>query len=144
MRIWIAGCVVALSACASSQVNQGHIAKTPVAIIESYFAALNRHDLSVLTLYVTPDFEWYSQVDGERIVEVSGREALSAMLTRYFAESRSAQWSLLHAEPTGPFVATVERSQWNENGGMRSRTGLGVYEIENERIRRVTYFLSSQ
>ncbi|HYM35055.1 MAG TPA: nuclear transport factor 2 family protein [Steroidobacteraceae bacterium] len=112
------------------------------SIVEKYFAALNRRDLLALTLYVSPDVEWYSMVNGERIVEVSGREALTQMLRRYFSEHERTHWSIEHAATVERYVSVSERSQWSEGERNESRMSLGVYEIVDGRIRRIIYFLN--
>jgi limonene-1,2-epoxide hydrolase len=111
-------------------------------VIEKYLAALNRRDLLALTAYVTPDVEWYSMVNGERILEVSGRDALTQSLQQHFAGHANTTWSIEAAQTIGNHVAVTERSQWSEDGRVQSRSTLGVYEFVSGRIRRITYFLS--
>ena len=111
-------------------------------VVENYLAALNRRDLLALTLYLTPDVEWYSALDGERILEVSGREELKQMLTRFFSDHERTLWTPERIEAVENFVAVIERSQWSEGSRMESRDSLGVYELDSGRIRRITYFLN--
>lgn len=136
-------CALALAGCATVPRQTGG-APSATDIIRSYHAAISRRDLLPLTLYVAPDVEWYSAVDGERILEVSGREALADMLRAYFSRNLSATWSFDAATTHGAFVAVRERSQWrgaNENG---ERITVCVYELQDGRIRRITQFLSGQ
>ncbi|MBC7983257.1 MAG: nuclear transport factor 2 family protein [Candidatus Obscuribacterales bacterium] len=111
-------------------------------LIENYFAATNKRDLLMLTAYVTPDFEWISMVDGERVVEVNSREALAETLRQYFTQYAHSTVALEHLQVAGNFVAVNERSEWRDAKGEGYRTSLGIYELSDGRIRRVTYFLT--
>jgi ketosteroid isomerase-like protein len=131
-----------LGGCATQPVKQSTLDSAQYSVIENYFAALNRRDLLPLTAYVTPDFEWVSMVDGERVVEVSSREALSEMLRAYFERNQSPSWRIEAVNASGNVLAVTERTEWVENDATQSRNTLGVYELQDGRIRRVTYFLS--
>jgi ketosteroid isomerase-like protein len=129
-----------LSACSSQRIKPDGASSR--AVIESYFAALNRRDLLALTAYVTPDFEWVSMVDGERIVEVESREALTENLRRHFERHEFFRWSAERVDVVGSIVGVTEHSEWREDGAPQSRTTLGVIELQDGRIRRVTYYLA--
>lgn len=111
-------------------------------VVERYLDALNRRDLLVLTAYVTPDVEWYSVVDGKRITEVSGRDALTQMLQTFFARTAHASWHIESALEQERYLAVRELSQWQDADGTGERTSLCVYEFDDGRIRRITYFLN--
>lgn len=117
---------------------------TPLKVVESYFASLNRRDLLALTAYTTVDVEWFSQIDGERIQEVAGRDALAKSLTQFFDKYTATHWRIEGAETVDNRVVVRERSEWSENGKTQSRTALGVYELSDGRIRRITYYLSGR
>jgi len=110
-------------------------------VVENYFAALNRRDALALIAYVSPDVEWFSMVGGERVQEVSGREALVATLKQYFERTAETKWKIEGVTATVGKLAVTERSEWTENGATQSRTTLGVFELDDGRIRRITYFL---
>jgi limonene-1,2-epoxide hydrolase len=131
-----------LSACATTP----HTSQTQsqLEVVERYLGALNRRDLLMLTAYVAPDFEWLSMVNGERVLEVSGREALATALKQYFADNRSTRWSIQSANVIGDHLVVDERSEWREGDMTQARHSLGIYELHDGRIRRVTYFLSGQ
>jgi ketosteroid isomerase-like protein len=129
------------------------------AVVAGYIAALNRRDLLALTAYVTPDVEWYSMVNGERLLELSGREALEKSLAQFFERYAKTRWVIETMQvvegrgtPTdkdrensgssGVVVGVAERSEWNEGGLLKARSSLGVYELSDGRIRRITYFLN--
>jgi len=116
--------------------------QSSLSIVEQYLAALNRRDLLMLTAYVTPDVEWYSTIDGKRLQEVASRAELAQMLTRYFAEHQRTKWVIEQSSVAANFLAVTERSEWDEGEGIRSRTSLCVYELQDGRIRRMTYFLA--
>jgi limonene-1,2-epoxide hydrolase len=132
----------ALAGCATAPAKQSGAELSQRAVIENYMAALNRRDLLPLTAYVTPDFEWLSMVNGERVVEVTSREALADMLRVYFERNQNPKWRIESVSASGNMLAVTERVEWIENGSSQSRNSLGVYELQDGRIRRVTYFLS--
>jgi ketosteroid isomerase-like protein len=134
--------VMLLTGCVLQPVKPSKATAAQFAVIQNYIAALNRRDVLPLTAYVTPDFEWVSMVDGERVVEVSSREALTEMLRVYFERNQSPSWRIEAVNASGSVVAVTERAEWIENGAAQARNSLGVYELQDGRIRRATYFLS--
>ena len=130
------------AACATSPHKSASADASTRAVIGGYFDALNRRDLLVLTAYVTPDFQWLSIVDGERIVEVESREALVETLRKHFEQYEIFRWNVVDARVLDDQVAVTERSEWREGGAPQQRETLGVFELRDGRIRRVTYFLT--
>ena len=112
----------------------------PRGVVDGYIAAVNRRDLSALTAYVTPDVEWYSVANGERALEVAGREPLKKLLEQYFERYKRTRWTIERATAVNRSLAVAERSEWGDDR-LESRTSLGVYEIDDGRIKRITYFL---
>ena len=140
---WAVAVMIALlSSCASTPSKQAAPA-SPLTIVEQYLSALNRRDLLMLTAYVTPDVTWYSIVKGERITEVSGRQALAQTLTNYFASTQKTEWAIEQAIVVAQTVSVRERSQWRADDGNGERSSLAVYEIVDGRIARITYFLDA-
>jgi len=137
-------CIVLLSACAAHPVKYSASDRSQLAVVENYLAALNRRDVLALTAHVDPAFQWFSAVDGERIEEVASREGLASMLTSYFRSNTSMQWRIESATAVDGKLAVEERTEWIEDGRMLSRHTLGVYELHDGRIRRVTYFLNER
>jgi len=135
--------VALLQSCASTPPRNPE-SGAPEIVVRNYHAALNRGDLLPLTLYVAPDVEWYSVVNGERILEVSGRQALTEALRAYFARNLKPTWSFDSAFTSGSFIAVRERSQWRGAEGSSERTTLCVYELHDGRIRRITQFLTGE
>jgi len=136
--------MVALTGCAVTGGVARDAEHAPQTVVSAYLAALNRRDLPVLTAYVAPNVEWYSVVNGERVVEITNREALAQMLTRYFSQHERTQWIVERLESVDQVVAVVERSEWSEEDHVAARTSLAVYEVEAGRIRRMSYFLQSR
>jgi ketosteroid isomerase-like protein len=135
-RLWIvlaANCLL-LTACQLAPAR----ALTGVDTVRSYFSAVARRDWSALTAYTTPDIEWYSVADGQHALESSGREALVQLLQQFFAREPGTQWSIDSELSTGDYIAVSERAR-GEQGGRRS---LGIYQLQDGRIRRITYFLN--
>ena len=133
----------ALTGCVTIASRDRIPAASPQSVVSAYLDTLNRRDLLAMTAYVTPNVEWYSVVNGERVLEIADRESLSQMLSRYYAQYDRAQWTAERIETAGQIVAVLERSQWTKNERVESRSGLAVYEVEAGRIRRITYFLQS-
>ena len=138
MRLALLGLALLLAGCASLPGR----ATPEIEVVRNYHAALNRRDLLALTAYVAPDVQWYSQLADERVLEVSGREALTASLQAYFAQHAETYWSFESATVQGNSVAVRERSQWRTSSERDERVTLCVYELHDGRIRRVTQYLS--
>jgi ketosteroid isomerase-like protein len=111
-------------------------------VVESYLSALSQRDMRLLTLYVTPDVEWYSVSDGERTLESSGREQLIELLNTYFSRYPVTRWQAQQMIQSGQTVAINEQSQWGDTV-LQTRTALGVFELDKGRIRRLTYYLDA-
>lgn len=114
---------------------------SPLVVVEKYLAALNSRDLMMLTAYVEPGVIWYSVVNGERIQEVAGREALAASLRNYFAQNERTDWHIEQVITVDQSVAIRERSAWRSSSDNDARTSLAVYEIHDGRIARITHYL---
>jgi ketosteroid isomerase-like protein len=113
----------------------------PRAIVAAYYEAINRRDLLALPAYVAPDVTWYSIIDGERLLEVDSREALAEAFTTYFARFPETSVRVEAWLAVGTTVAVRERTGWSDGASSGGGERLGVFELEHERIVRVTYFL---
>jgi ketosteroid isomerase-like protein len=111
--------------------------------LEDYYAAINRRDLLVLPAYVTPDVVWYSIIDGERILEVDSREALVEAFRVYFERFAETRAEIASSIAVGDVIAVVERTRSSDGVTMNRGERVGVFEFENGRIARITYFLPS-
>lgn len=111
------------------------------AIVEAYYAAINRRDLLVLPAYVTADVAWYSVVDGERLLEVDSREALTEAFETYFARFASTSVNVDSWLSVGDKIAVHEHTYWSDGTTSGGGERLGVFELAGGRIVRVTYFL---
>jgi limonene-1,2-epoxide hydrolase len=142
-QLLVFAAVMSLAGCATTAAPKpaANAEADTLAIVENYFAALNRRDTLALVAYVSPDIEWFSIVDGERIQEVAGRETLVETLRQYFERTVQTHWRIESSSGIGAKLAVTERSDWVEGGVAQSRTTLGVFEFGDGRIRRITYFL---
>jgi ketosteroid isomerase-like protein len=131
------GCAVAPQKTSSAAPAHQH------TLVERYLDAISQRDLLALTLYVTPDVEWYTVNQGERSLESSGREQLTVLLKQYFERYRVTRWRAERFVETGQQVAVIERSEWG-NDSLESRTALGVFELDGDRIKRITYYLNGR
>jgi len=113
----------------------------PRQIVAAYYEAINRRDLLALPAYVAPDVSWYSVIDGERLLEVDSREDLAAAFTTYFERFPETRVSVEAWLEAGEIVAVRERTGWSDGASSGSGERLGVFELEDQRIVRVTYFL---
>lgn len=111
------------------------------AIVEAYYAAINRRDLLALPAYVSPDVEWYSFLGGERILEVASREGLKEAFEIYFARFTDTRATIEAAWVVGDLVAVREQTEWSDGTLRGSGERLGVFELADGRIVRITYFL---
>lgn len=143
-RAALAFALVALFAGCAASPGRAVPSQDARAVVERYLQAINRRDLVSLAAFATPDVEWISLANGERIVEVSGREALRQAYEEYFKQNMFAHWRIERALVNDRYVAVVERSEWGEGATRESRISMGVYEIVDGRIRRITYFLHEQ
>ncbi len=136
--------IATLSAgCATTATGSRH-ANAPAAVVRGYFAAMNRRDLAVLPAWVAPDVEWFSMAAGERILEVAGREELAQAWRSYFARFATTHVAIENLAAAGETVTVVERAEWRQGRESGSRRSVGVFELEDGRIRRITYFLPTQ
>lgn len=115
-------------------------AQSPDEIVERYMAAYNDHDVEAMLELVHPDIQWLS-VDGDQVsVETDGAEALAEAMRGYFETVPSTRSSIEMMIVSGNRVSVRERAHWKSSGKARSQTALSVYELVDDRIRRVWYF----
>jgi len=113
----------------------------PYAIVEAYYQAVNRRDLLVLPAYVAPDVRWYSVIDGEWLLEVDSREDLAEAFETYFARFPQTGARIEDWLRVGDSIAVRERTTWSDGATNGGGERLGVFEVADGRIVRVTYFL---
>ena len=114
---------------------------SPTETVRSFVTAFNARDVESMLALADDAIEW-GTVDGKTIaMETSGKEALRAAMTSYFASCPSCRSELEWVQPAGSRVAAYERSSWTDKAGVESsQASLSVYEFANGRIARVLYF----
>jgi hypothetical protein len=132
---------IAFAAVAALFLGGASEAPSATETVRAFVAAFNARDLEAMLALADDAIEWGS-LDGRAItVETSGKEALRASLTGYFASCPSCRAELEWVEPAGSRVAAYERSSWTTAAGVaKSQASLSVYELANGRIARVLYF----
>lgn len=111
-----------------------------MGVVENLFTAFNEKDVEGMLALVTDDVRWFHVSEEDMTVEASGRDALRAAMSRYFADLPSARSAIRRISSSGPFVHTVERASWDAGGEEKSQCSTALYEIDGGRVRNVWYF----
>ena len=132
---------VALAGVAALWLGGAAAPPSPAETVRAFVAAFNTRDVEAMLALADDTIEW-GTVDGKTIaMETSGKEALRAAMTGYFASCPSCRSELEWVQPAGSRVAAYERSSWTDKTGVEKRqASLSVYELANGKIARVLYF----
>jgi hypothetical protein len=109
-------------------------------VVRSFIEAFNARDMPALMALAHPEIEWLS-VDGAQIaVEARGAAALETSLVSYFQSCESCRSAIEVTSVNGNFVTAVETASWTSAGTTRSQSSTSVYELVDDKVRRVWYF----
>ena len=114
--------------------------RAPAEAVVEFVAAFTRHDLPAFLSFTHPEIEWLTITGSTVAVETSGREALDASMTSYFASCPSCRSTVEISAVNGDFVTAVETATWESKGTLRAQSSLSVYEFVEGKIRRVWYY----
>ena len=126
----VALCGVAWFAYASTRAEGGSAMKAAHALVEAF----NEHDAAAMAALVSEDFELYYVDDkGASELAVTGPEQLQQSMTGYFKHQPKVRSEVV-ASVDGPVYVSFREQIV---GGQSS---LAVYEVRDEKIKRVWYF----
>ena len=108
-------------------------------LLHAYFAAYNSGDLATIRQLLHRNVTWLSIKEDTVVVEYHGRDALLDVIRDYQSDGGSVS-SIATLDTTGPWVYVREIVSWDGPRGPQQQAALSVYQIENERIRRVWYY----
>lgn len=136
--------LVVISGLLGLPVNEVHAQSAPdttaLAVVKSYFAAYNAHDVAGVIRLLSADFTWLSVTGDSVTVEVRGAAATRSSLVEYFQDFPSAKSEMEAATALGPWVTVRERARWQGTAGPRSQAAISVYEVRAGLLRRVWYY----
>jgi len=119
---------------------QTSIDSSSVTILRTYVEAYNRHDVDKLMTMVADDFTYLSVAGDSMQCDIRGSAPLREWLTGYFRSLPTVRSVIEDVFPCGAYLAMRESAIWQSKKGERSQVSIGVYEIQNGRIRRAWYF----
>lgn len=109
-------------------------------LVQEFVDAFNAHDPDAMAAMVTDDVEWISVRDGAVTVELTGKAALAAAMSEYFASCPSCRSEIRDLMSSAERVSVVEVASWAGRDGTRSQQSMAVYEFSGALVRRVFYF----
>jgi ketosteroid isomerase-like protein len=131
--------VLLLTAC-HSHASRSELAQQNVQVVRQFTEAFNNHDVDAMLEFAHPDIEWGS-VQGDTLsMEAAGHAELRQGMDSYFSALPSVRSSIESVMPGERFTGVRERASWESDGESKSQSSIAVYEIEDGRILRVTYF----
>ncbi|MCO7225811.1 nuclear transport factor 2 family protein [Pleionea sp. CnH1-48] len=117
-------------------------AKADEKAVRSFIDAFNKKQTKAMLAMATPDIRWMSVMHEHLSVETKGRSALGKAMDGYFKHYPKASSSLLDISSHGPFIHTVEKATWQQEGSAKSQCSHAIYEMEQKQIKSVWYFSS--
>jgi len=130
-------CLVLLIACTKSNRS--------IQIVEGYLHAYNQHDIEAMLEYLSDDVKWMSINADQLITETSNQEELRIVLLDYFEKVPTSRSELQQVTLNGHFVNAVEKATWkSKDGEKQEQCAVSVYEIQDQLIKNIWYFNSSQ
>lgn len=104
----------------------------PEALTRSYYQAFNDRNFLRIDELLAEEFEWASVANGERRVEIKGKDALFTWLTNYFEACPSCRSEILSLQATGLKVRVHERMHWqNSSGDWQQAEAKADYEFSD-------------
>ena len=102
--------------------------------------AYNAHDIDAMLALVSEDLTWFTVEQDEVRTEIEGTYYLELGMTGYFQAMPESRSEIRALSVSGNFVSVVEQAYWQSDGEIGTQCALAVYQIEDERIRRVWYY----
>lgn len=110
-------------------------------IVNALIDAFNEHDPKKMVKLVDPGIELYYVGDnGKTEMSLSSATDLEKEMSGYFRAVPDVKSTIKDLTVAGRFVSAQERVEWTRQGKKVSQFSLSVYEIQNEKIRRVWYY----
>ena len=141
-RLWLTVIAASLAAVVTVSVESGN----PIAQAEhetrvrEFVAAFNARNTEAMLGAVDENVQWLSVNEAKVTIETEGKNALRESMERYFRSCPSCKSSLEWVQKSGSRVTAMERASWSGKSGLKSQTGLSVYEFKSGKILRVYYF----
>ncbi|UTW53997.1 nuclear transport factor 2 family protein [Kordiimonas sp. SCSIO 12610] len=111
------------------------------SILSGYIDAYNRCDLKTLGTFFHEDIEWLSIEESRLQITSTGKETLLRELADYMQNGCTVRSELSEWSFNGKFVAVRETAFWQSaDRKTLSQSATAVYELENNKIRRVWYY----
>ena len=141
-RSWLTVIAASLAAVVTVSVESGNpIAQAePETRVREFVAAFNARNTEAMLGAVDENVQWLSVNEAKVTIETEGKNALRESMERYFRSCPSCKSSLEWVQKSGSRVTAMERATWSGKSGLKSQTGLSVYEFKNGKILRVYYF----
>ncbi len=115
--------------------------KTKLKVVNALIYAFNEHDPKKMTSHVDQAIElYYVDDNGKSEKALDTSSALEKEMTGYFRAFPDVRSTVKGSTVVGRFVSVHERVEWTRKGKKTSQYSLAVYEIRNEKIRRVWYY----
>lgn len=106
-------------------------------LLQDYFDAYNQHEVKRVVDMVVEDFKMYSVMEDTMTVDINGKKELRNWLTSYFKDLPNVYSEMSEISESGNYVSFIETAHWGDG---RSQSSLAVYEILNNKIKRVWYY----
>lgn len=123
--------------------NGVHAQNGPILdVLYDQVDAFNKGDIDRLVKNVSDDFKWFSITSDTMMINVSGKQNFRTSMINYFADGRKVHSSIEQYAIVGNRVSFREVvSHKGKDGQDVSSSAMGIYEIEDGRIRRAWYFI---
>jgi predicted SnoaL-like aldol condensation-catalyzing enzyme len=115
-------------------------AATAEDVVRKLYADFNTHSADALVANVAENILWMTIADDKIAMEASGREPLTASMTRYFKSTPTVQSTIESLMAAGDFVTVHERVRWRVNGAEKTQSAVAVYKIKESKVAAVWYY----
>jgi hypothetical protein len=110
------------------------------AAVRALTDAFNRHDVESMRSHWSPDVIWYDVSGDQTSIVAKGVDAMVDGMRKYFESYPDARSAVSDLIENGPYVTGVETAYWTSKGVPRAQSSVVVYEIRDEKVRRVWYY----
>ena len=111
------------------------------AVVREFVAAFDRHDVEGVVALAHPEIAWMSVEADTLAPQLKGTDELRSWLTGYFARSPKARSRLGQVGSGVKYFSATECATSGKEGATE-QCSHSVYELEQNKVRRVWYFPS--
>jgi len=109
-------------------------------VLDDQLEAFNDGDIDRLCNNISEDFIWYSVTEDSMYIEAQGVKAFRKGMKSYYIQFKGVKSEIVAYTISGNRVSFTEKITFYDKNGEKTRSSIGVYQIDDGKITRAWYF----